>query len=67
MPALLLALIPKNLRPVAKAVYAFVLPLAAQIILQVTQNGVTLGNAVRSVAVAAVIALAVHQAPNRRS
>jgi hypothetical protein len=64
MPTLLVALIPERLRPVAKAVYAFVLPLVAQIVLQVTQNGVTFGNAVRSVVVSALIALAVHQAPN---
>lgn len=67
MPTVLLALIPQKYQNIAKAIYAFVLPLAAQVILQVTQNGVTVGNALRSVAVAAVIALAVHQVPNKKA
>lgn len=64
MPTLLLDLVPKKFKPVAKATYAFVVPLAAQVVVQVTQNGVTVGNAARSVAVAAVIAFFVHQVPN---
>lgn len=64
MPTVLVNLLPKRLRPVAKAVYAFVLPLVAQIVIQVTDNGVTVGNAIRSVLVAAAISAFVHQAPN---
>lgn len=66
MSAVLIKLVPLKLRPVAKAVYAFVVPLGAQVVLQVTQNGVTLGNAIRSVAVAAAIAVLVHQVPNAK-
>lgn len=65
MPTILISLVPKKFRPVAKAVYAFVLPLVAQVVIQVTDNGVTVGNAIRSVLVAAAIAAFVHQAPNR--
>lgn len=64
MPELLIALVPQKFQAIAKAVYAFVLPLALQVVIQVTQNGITLGNAIRSVCVAAVVAYAVHQVPN---
>jgi hypothetical protein len=67
MPELLLALVPKKFRPVAKAFYAFIVPLIGQVILQVTDNGITLGNAIRIVAVSAVIAAFVHQAPNTKA
>lgn len=64
MPTVLINLVSKRYRPVAKAVYAFVLPLVAQVVVQVTQNGITVGNAIRSVVVAAIIAAFVHQVPN---
>lgn len=66
MPAVLAAFIPSRYQHVAKAVYAFVIPLVAQIVVQVVNNGVTVGNAVRSVLVSAAIAYFVHQAPNAR-
>ena len=59
-------LVPKRYRPVAKAVVAFALPLVAQVVVLVNEQGVSVGNAIRTVVVAALISYATYETTNRK-
>lgn len=59
-------LVPKRYRPAAKAVIAFVLPLVSQIVVLVSEQGLSVGNAIRTVVVSALISYATYETTNRK-